>query len=243
MRKLLVVVMLLPLFMWGQEEKGPLMHIMEFTIKEGHQKDFMSGLKDWKSCYLENGGEESWSVWSRMMGDGSVVSITFWSDNWAQLDEEDDPKISENCDPLVYDQLMPHVEKLNRMITRMKPGWSNSEPGDGPIVVANFFEVDDYGSFEEVVSEVTETLRDENGNPRGTWFSVMSGKEGPDYFVTERYDNFAGLDADRDGVWKTYADAHGESKMKEMREKFRNALGDGYMNMYRLNKELSHIQE
>ena len=66
-----------------------------------------------------------------------------WSDNWAQLDEEDDPKISENCDPLVYDQLMPHVEKLNRMITRMKPGWSNSEPGDGPIVVANFFEVDE----------------------------------------------------------------------------------------------------
>ncbi|MUP44441.1 hypothetical protein E0K83_01620 [Gramella sp. BOM4] len=240
MKKLLFLLCMIPFALWSQENEPPIMHVMEFTVKEGHQMKFMDGLKEWKECYKSNGGNTSYTVWNRMMGEGSVVALTFNSPNWAALDDNDEPKVSENCDPLAFEKLMPHVEKSNRLIARVAPEWSRSNPSDGMVAMVTFFKVDDYQTFTSTVEEVTKTMREKEGDVRGNWFRLMGGKDAPDYMVSRIYENFAGMDVKEDGVWKMYGSAKGDSKMKEMRDKFSSSVKDSWTNLYRVNEELSY---
>lgn len=241
MRKLLILLLVLPFLGFAQsEEEGRMMHVMEFTVKEGNQKDFMKGLEAWKKCYLDNGGDQTWSVWNRMNGEGSVVTLTFWEDNWAAMDEESNPEVQKNCDPMVYDQLMPYVSHSNRLITKHLPKWSSQNSAGGNVVWVYFFDVEDNASFNEVVTEVEAVLKTDDPKYNSSWFSVMGGKDGADYFVSDFYQNFAGMDEDGDNVWQIYSKAKGEEKMKQVREKFRKSLKDSWSYLYRYNESLSH---
>ena len=48
------------------EDNSMILSVTEFTIKPGHNTQFREGVKAWKSCYLENEGDWSWEVWSRV---------------------------------------------------------------------------------------------------------------------------------------------------------------------------------
>lgn len=40
-----------------EAEKGFILSMTEFTIKPGHDMQFREGVKAWKACYIENGGD------------------------------------------------------------------------------------------------------------------------------------------------------------------------------------------
>ncbi len=58
-----------------ESEKGFILSMTEFTIKPGHDFQFTEGVKAWKACYIENGGDWTWNVWKRVQGKGMFISL------------------------------------------------------------------------------------------------------------------------------------------------------------------------
>ncbi len=66
MKKLLILLMIFPLMAFAQEVEERIMTMTEFKIKQGHGAQFKDGVKKWKECYTNDGGENTWGFWSRM---------------------------------------------------------------------------------------------------------------------------------------------------------------------------------
>ncbi|WP_228850905.1 hypothetical protein [Aegicerativicinus sediminis] len=239
MKKFLVLALILPILMFSQEEDGPILTVYQFTIKEGHQKKFYDGMEKWKKCYVDNGGKNEWNVWNRLQGKGNAVGISFFNDNWAAFDENSEPQISEKCDPIVFAEIMPAIESSETTISRLLPRWTRETPTNHPVLWITYFDVDNGADFRSVVNDVNSVYRKHAKDRMGTWFNVIGG-EGPDYFVVSTFENFAAMDEDNDGPWDFYAKEHGEAKMNEMRNKFRNSLEKSWSYIYRRNDNLSH---
>jgi hypothetical protein len=72
----------------AQDEEGSMiLSATEFTIKPGHNTQFMEGVKAWKACYLEHEGEWTWNLWSRVQGEGNVYILASFMENWAEMDD------------------------------------------------------------------------------------------------------------------------------------------------------------
>ncbi|MBP6584500.1 MAG: hypothetical protein KA215_02425, partial [Flavobacterium sp.] len=86
MKKLLCLLLLLPFVTVAQEIKeSKILSISEITVKEGHNKQFLEGVKQWKECYLENKGTDSWNLWKQFQGSGHVYVMTGINKNFAEL--------------------------------------------------------------------------------------------------------------------------------------------------------------
>lgn len=239
MKKFLILALVLPIFMYSQESTSPILSLYQFTLKEGHQKQFYEGMEQWKKCYIDNGGKQEWNVWSRLQGKGSTVGISFFMDSWAEMDEDSEPQVSEKCNPVVYDKIMPNIESSETSMSRVIPGLSRETPTNHPILWVTYFDVENDSEFRSVIKDVNSVYKKHNPDGLGTWFNVIGG-EGANYFVVSTFENFAALDKDRDGPWDYYAKEHGEAKMNQARDKFRNSLDRMWSYMYRRNNELSH---
>ena len=65
-------------------------------------------------------------------------------------------------------------------------------------------------SFREVVSELTKSVKEAEGDARGTGYSTVGvSPEVADYFIGVPFKNFADMDVERDGVWQIYEKANG----------------------------------
>lgn len=211
----------------------------EFTIKNGHERQFENGVKAWKSCYLENGGEWTWTMWRRYNGEGSVYVLSSRMANWAELDQSDEA--GKNCRDIVMDQIVPHIERSVDMFSRNIPDISRTGPSEMGVIWVTFFQVENNAVFRETINEISEIMAKTEGDKRGYWYSVSGGgPESPDYFVTTPFKNFAALDVDRDGVWQLVENAKGEKARDEMQDKFRDAVSDIWAYMYKMMDELSH---
>lgn len=239
MKKLILLLLVIPFLGLAQEQDRRILHMWELTIKNNHGEKFQQGMKNWKDCYLQNEGVDSWNVWNRVQGMGNVVAVTLYMDKWAEMDTDDD-QAGQACRSIFIDEVFPHVEKMEHHMAYTMPQMSKTPGEQANVVRVSFFRTNDWMSFEEIVKDVTSSYRDANNEPPGYWYDYIGGgPDSPDYMVSRPYQNFAEMDEMSEGPWQVYAKKHGEAKMKEMRKKFRETLDNSWSYIYRLNKELS----
>lgn len=221
----------------AQEDDNIILTTSEFTIKYGQDANFNDGVKKWNKCYKENGGKDTWRVWKRLQGTGSVYIMASFLDNWAEMDSSD--PASKACSGIAYSSIIPHIESSSFYTNKYMPEPSRKEGlGDNTIVWVYSFKVNNSMAFNEVVKDVTSTVSKKEGDNRGYWYSVIGG-QAADYFISVPLKDFAALDTQTDSVWKVYESVHGAKKTKETREKFSASLDDAWDYTYTLMKDLS----
>lgn len=240
MKKLLLLALLIPMLALAQNDGGKLLNMSEITVKDGHESQFIAGVKMWKECYLEQKGTDKFNVWRRVQGEGIMYVLTGLMDNWAEMDKED--AAGKECRMKVLDFIMPHVEKVNYNIARTMPEVSKSTPSEGTkLVWVSFFRVENGVVFNDIIKETSSLLRSVEGTPRGTWYTFAGGgPDSPDYMVSTPYKGYADLDVTRDGIWKIYEKKNGKKKTDEIRAKFRASIENSWAYLYSLNEELSN---
>jgi hypothetical protein len=219
-----------------------ILSMTEFTIKTGHDRQFENGIKAWKACYLENKGEWTWTMWKRYNGKGSVYVLTSRMANWAELDDQNDDA-GKKCWQVAIDNIIPHVESVEDNFARNMPELSKTSPTEWGVIWVNQFKVENSTIFNEIINEVSDIMVKAEGDNRGDWYSSNGGSpESPDYFVVTPFKNFAGLDVERDGVWKMVENAKGKEATEKMRANFRVAVSDMWSYIYKRMGDLSNDQ-
>jgi hypothetical protein len=241
MRKLLYLMLLLPLVVVSQENESFLLNLSEITVKTGHTSQFIEGVKSWKKCYMDNDGKDHWNMWHRVQGEGSVFTMTSTMAKWAEMDDDSNDTAGKECRTKVIDLIMPHVKSVNYNIARSMPKVSRTTPfpEDAKLVWVYNVKTSNSSNFMEAIKELSAAMKKAEGDTKATWYNVMGG-EGADYFVAVPYKNFAELDVDSDGVWKVYEKANGKAKTDALKAKFRASVSSDWSYMYTLNKELSN---
>ena len=240
MRKIMLLILILPMVMVSQESESFLLNMSEITVKYGHTVQFMEGVKSWKKCYKENDGKEEWNMWRRVQGKGSVFTLTSAMLNWAEMDEDNDPA-SKACRMNVVNSIRPHVESIEYNIARSMPDFSIAGlPDDTGLVWVYNAKVNNSTDFKDVIKQTSMAFKKAEDSPRGVWYGVIGGApEVSDYFVAIPYKNFADLDKDRDNVWEVFEKVNGKKKTDELRAKLRACVDSDWSYMYELMTELS----
>jgi len=240
MKKLLLLVVLIPMLALSQNDESKLLSMSEITVKPGHESQFIAGVKMWKECYLENKGTDKFNVWRRVQGEGVLYVLTGMMDNWAEMDKKDEA--GKECRAKVIDFIMPHVEKVNYSIARTMPELSKIATSEGTkLVWVTFFRVENSTVFREGIKEIGSAIKAVEGTLRGTWYNFMGGgPDSPDYMVSTAFKGYADLDIKRDGVWKIYENKNGKKKTDDLRGKMMASLENSWSYLYSLNEELSN---
>lgn len=212
----------------------------EFTVKNGHEKQFEDGVKAWKECYLENKGEWTWTMWQRYNGKGSVYVLSSRSANWAEFDDEND-EAGKKCHQIAMFQIVPHIESSENNFASSIPEFSKATPAEMGVIWVSFFQVENSVVFKEVVTEISNVMKKAEGDNRSYWYDVEGGsRDFADYFVTTPYKNFAALDVKRDAVWEMVEKAKGKEETEKLRAKFRSSMQDSWAYLYKRMDDLSH---
>lgn len=236
---LAITLSILPLAINGQNTVGQILEVTEFTVASGHEMQFIEGVKLWKECYKENNGTENFNVWKRYQGEGIVYVVTGLVENWAAMDKED--AAGKACRITSIRMIMPHVEKVSYNTARSMPEYSRDPMEGTKMYWVSFFRVANSTAFNEIVKELTSTMKTKEGMPRGQWYAYMGvGPESPDYMVSTPFKSFADLDVEKDGVWKVYETAHGKKKSDDLRAKWRSSIENSWNYLYTLNEEMSN---
>lgn len=242
MKKLSLLLLIAPLFLLGQNDAEHLSNLTHIKVKMGHEPQFAEGVKMYNKCYSENGGEDTWSFWSRVQGKGSVYAVTSRMANWAEMDEESDDA-SKKCRSIFPIFVLPHMEETYSSITSFIPEISNDSSDPMDKVWVTYFKVTNGTDFWEVIKSLSEQIKKVEGDERGYWYSFAGGsKDSPDYMVAWPFNKYADLDKDMDGVWKIYENEHGKKKTEEMRTKFRNSLDDSWSYIYDQSDDMSKTE-
>lgn len=239
MRKLSLLLLVIPFFLMGQDDSSNIINLTHIEVKMGHEADFAQGVEKYKKCYAENGGESTWNFWRRVQGTNTVYAVTDMMENWAEMDEDSD-EAGEKCRSIFPEFILPHMEKMNYMITESMPDISNDSTEPKDKVWVTYFRVKNSADFKSVVQAISGEVKKVEGDERAFWYSVAGGSsKAPDYMVVWAFDKYADLDKDMDGVWKIYENANGEEKTEELRTKFRNAVDDSWSYMYDKSDDMS----
>ncbi len=225
----------------AQEETATrMLSLIELHVKAGHDDDFTAGIAAWKECYIEQKGTSSWNIWRRQQGQGNVYVASFAMKNWSDLDTPDEA--ARACRSVALEKITPHThaEKNTNSYARSMPDISRSGPG-GDVLWVSSFRAKDSRLMMQVVRKVTAALKEVEGDNRAYWWNVMGGDEkAADYFASSPFENFAGLEQDRDGVWEVVTKVHGEEETEKLRADFMKSMDAGWSYLYRRVADLSH---
>ena len=217
-----------------------ILSMTEFTIKNGHERQFENGIKQWKECYLENKGEWTWTMWKRYNGKGAVYGITSRHAKWAELDNENDDA-GKKCWQIAIDNIIPHVESIEDNFATSMPEISRAGASEWGVIWVHQFKVENSTIFNNTIKEISELFKKAEGDNRGYWYRSNGGSpERADYFVVTPYKNFADMDVERDGVWKMVENAKGKEATEKMRADFRSSLNDEWSYMYKRMDDMSN---
>jgi len=224
------------------EMESQLMSYTEFTIKPNHSKQFEAGVKAWKDCYLKNDGERSWSMWSRMQGEGTVYTLTSYMGKWAIMDETS--KAGEACESIAQSLINPTIKQVNNGFSKTIPALSRPANPAYKVVSVRYWRVKNGTTFRATVDEVERILKKAEGEHRAHWYSeVGGGMNAPHYYVVWGYPNFAAMDNELDSVWDVVEQNEGKKKREELQNNYRASMENTWLYMYHKNDELSHNPE
>ncbi len=236
---LLALLFVLPLSTNAQNQESQILDITEFTLLPGHEMQFLEGVKLWKECYKENSGTDTFNIWRRFQGEGVVYVLSAAVKNWAAMDSVD--AAGKACRITSIRMIMPHVEKTSYSTASSMPEYSRELLEGTKMVWVSFFRVANSTLFNEVVKELTNTIKQKEGMSRGYWYAYMGvGPDSPDYMVSRPFKSFADLDVEEDSPWKVYEAVNGKKKADDMRAKWRSSLENSWNYLYTLNEELSN---
>ncbi|MCA0133684.1 hypothetical protein [Winogradskyella alexanderae] len=243
MRKLSILLLAVPFFLMGQNDNSSVINnVTHIKVKMGHDAQFMEGVKMYKKCYAENGGEGTWNFWNRVQGANSVYAVTDTMENWAEMDEGPD-EAGSKCRYLFSDFILPHMEKMDYMITKSMPEISNDSTEPSANVWVTYFRVSNSSDFMDVVKAVSGAVKKAEGDERAYWYGAQGGGEqDADYLVAWPFENYAELDKDMDGVWTVYEKANGKKKTDEMRAKFDKSIDGRWSYIYSKNMDMSKTE-
>lgn len=242
MRKLLFLVVLLPLMALSQSNESVLLGMTELNVKFGHNEQFLEGMKTYKKCYVDNGGTNKWNLWQRVQGEGSVYTLTSTMAKWAEMDEDRD-EAGKKCWINVVNLVRPHLQSVGYNIASSIPALSRTSamPESTSMVFVYYVKTSNGMAFRETAAELSAAVKKAEGDTRYTWYSVQGGSpDVADFFVAVPHDNFASMDVDRDGPWVIYEKANGKAKTDALRAKRNASVSKDWSYMWRLNKELSN---
>lgn len=242
MRKLLFLILLLPLMALSQSNESILLNMTELTVKFGHNEQFVEGMKAYKKCYTDNGGTDKWNLWRRVQGEGSVYVMTSTMAKWAEMDENRD-EAGQKCWINVVNLIRPHLQSVGYNVARSMPEVSRASamPETTSMVYVWYIKTSNGMTFRETIGELTAAIKKAEGDTRATWYDVQGGDPSvADYFVAVPYDNFASLDVDRDGPFTIYEKANGKAKTDALRAKRNASVSKDWSFMWTLQKDLSN---
>jgi len=221
------VILFGPLAFAQQENDSHLLQITRVEVKFGHTSKFHEGMQAWKSCYVDNDGTNTWSVWNNVDGRAGVYHLVSPMDNWAALDSPE--PAGHECRSVIEQEIAPHVTSVTTTHARHMPNWSG-EADDYEVVRLHQFRAAGNGrKFREAVGEITTILKDAEYDHLGSWYRVVGGdSRRPNYFVVEHFDNFAAMDEDRTDAYRALLDAAGEERGEALWEQFGNSLRDDW---------------
>ena len=225
---------------WAQDnEESVIMSLTEFTIKPGHNTQFVEGVKTWKECYLEHEGEWTWYMSRRVQGTGNVYALRSYMENWAEMDDASD-EAGEACQNLVVNLINPNIEKATTHLSRFIPSISKAG-GSADVVNVMYVRVKNGTQFMETVREVESIVGDVEGEPRGYWYGSIGGDiNAPHYSLATPYENFAAMDEERDHVWTVVENELGEEKRAELQSNFRESVDQIWSYMWRNVPDLAN---
>jgi hypothetical protein len=223
-----------------------MLDITRIEVELGHHMQFREGVKAYMACYDEADGENGWSAWRSMDGDGIVYHVVSRLDSWGELDETDEAGMS--CWPVIEEKVAPHMASAHTMYAKRMPDWSASIDDDEETVVRLYnFRVDDFEKFRAAVGSVTGIMKAAEYEHMGTWYDVQGGgMDDPDYFVVESFKNFADMDNERAGPYKTTVEHAGEESADLVWGQFRASLEadwSAWSSLLRYDKELSYSDD
>lgn len=229
---------------FGQDTPlGPLGNVTEFTVKPGHDMQFREGIKTWMACYLDNKGEWTWQMWKREQGEGNVYVLASTVANWAEMDVKD--PIGSKCQMLATNLINPHVEKAVSHVTRFMTAASNSTPASGEIIRVTFYKLNGQTGFNflPTINEISKIRKGAGSSIPGYWYSwLTSGPESPDYHLVTPYKNYAEMDITQEPVWTVVEKVAGKEKRDQLQAAFRVSIQDTWSYIYRLDKDLSRME-
>lgn len=225
---------------WAQDnEESVIMSLTEFTVKPGHNTQFMEGVKTWKECYLEHEGDWTWYMSRRVQGTGNVYALRSYMENWAEMDDASD-EAGKACQNLAVNLINPNVEKATTHLSRTIPSISKASGTPGDVVNVMYVRVKNGTLFRETVREVISAIRDAEGDARAYWYgSIGGGLDAPHYSAVTTYENFAAMDEERDGVWTVVENELGEERRAELQSNFRESVDQIWSFMWRNVPDLS----
>jgi len=225
---------------WAQDNgDSSIMSLTEFTIKPGHNTQYVEGVKTWKECYLEHEGEWTWYMSRRVQGTGTVYALRSYTENWAEWDDPSD-EAGRACQNLALNLINPNVVSATTHLSRFIPSISKASGGSGGVVKVMYVRVKNGTLWGETVREVTSALRDAEGDAREYWYSsIGGGPDAPHYSAVTPYENFAAMDEDRDGIWTVVENQLGEEKRAELQGNFRESVDQLWSYLWRNVPELS----
>ncbi|SEQ86573.1 hypothetical protein SAMN05421824_2537 [Hyunsoonleella jejuensis] len=221
----------------AQEDESFLMDLSTFTIKFGHNSNFVDGVKKWNKCYKDNDGKGKWNVWHRQHGKTNEYVMASRLKNWAEMEVSDDA--GKACRAIALNSVIPFVESVEYTTSESIPEYSRKTPAEDMALVWVYnFKVKNSTLFNEVIKGITSAISSKEGDKRAFWYRNLTG-EGSTYFVSTPFAGYAELDKENDGVWKVYESVHGKSKTEELRNKFRASMDSYSSYIYTLEKDLS----
>jgi hypothetical protein len=239
MRKLLLLCLLAPLMIMGQNE-SIILNLTHVNVKMGHEAQFMEGMKMYKKCYTDNNGDSGWNAWRQVQGKGMTMAITDTMEKWAEMDDDSDAA-GNSCRAVFMSFIMPHVSGYESAMATTMPEMSPASDVSKDKVWVTYFRVNNSTDFLDAVKTVGEALQEIEGSKRGYWYAFAGGgQDSADYMVAWPFDKYADLDKPMDGVWEVCAKKHGKKKADEVRAKFRNALADSWSYIYDKNDDLTY---
>ncbi|MEO6133718.1 MAG: hypothetical protein ABIP35_01115 [Ginsengibacter sp.] len=239
LKGLIYLLLLLPITTKAQDTKSTLLGITEITVKQGHDAQFIEGVKLYKECYLKNKGTDHWNVWHRVQGKGNVYVLTGPMAKWADMDKKD--PAGDACRSTVTNFIMPNVESIEYNIAQTIPEFSMERVEGTKLISVYFFNVKNSTDFNEVIKGVSTAMKTTDKTSGSYWYTLRGGTpDGANYFVTTPYKGFADLDIDRDGVWKIYEKVNGLKATDALRTKFRGAVEKSWSYLYTLSEDLSN---
>jgi len=238
MKRILFLLIFLPIFLIGQTPPSSLLSVSELTVKMGHHAQFIQGVKMFNECYAAAKGTDKWSIYKRYQGEGTVYLLTGNYKNWVDMNKDD--AASNSCSKIITDFIMPHLEKVNNLVAKTMPEVSRTKPVDLKMIWVTTYSVHDGIGFEAALTEFSNVIKTAEGDNRSYWFKMAGGpKEYGDYVSSVPFTGYEDMDMVRENTWKVFEKSQGKQKTDAFRSKVLGLIDDSWSYLYELKDDLS----
>lgn len=217
MNKILITLLFLPAFMFGQDNSPNMFEVTTMTVKRGMEDKFEAAVKQHNEKFHKDGMYHATLAYNINGPMGGTYSWIMGPLNWAALDNrpgkgahDEDWK---NVDQYVEKYNAPTLWSMSSKLSH----WKEDKPLNKRIIWAYDIKSGKNARWAELVEKVKKVYEAKlpNESFRVAWNSMAPGNGGTNAVIIWGFENWAVLDRDRDfgdlfeevhgnGSWHTY---------------------------------------